>query len=187
MPYGLIVSIPAKQELPFTVVLLLFDFAGSSIEDVVLEHEDDIEQYRYVSQPQLDRIARDPRPVVLQARVDEELRNGQHAADEIHQYLIDAPSDRRFPSMVRPGLGDIFDDCDHELHVPNGIDLRKPIFSSQNLRRSRAKNRFLPPKVEEEGEDLACPYSPHQSTPTRSHHPLPLLLHLRRSRPPPPP
>lgn len=46
-----------------------------SVEDVMLDHEDDVEKDADIAQQQLDRVARDSTPVVLKRRVNDELHD----------------------------------------------------------------------------------------------------------------
>lgn len=47
---------------------------GMSIEHIVLQEEDDVEDYCYVAQPKLYRVARYAGPIVLQRGIDNKLR-----------------------------------------------------------------------------------------------------------------
>ena len=91
--------------------------ARLTIEAVMLEHEDGIEEDAHIAETQLDRVSRQARPVVLQRRVQDELQQRQYAARYVQQDLVDAPAHGRLALVVDPGLRDVLDDGDDELDV----------------------------------------------------------------------
>ena len=89
----------------------------------MLHHENNIEEYRHIPQSELDRIPKNAGPIALQTRVDDQLRNGQNTTCKIQQYLPDAPTDSRFPRIIRPYLRHIFYNRHYQLDKPDSGNL----------------------------------------------------------------
>ena len=89
----------------------------------MLHHENNIEEYRHISQSKLNGISQDAGPIALQTRIDDQLRNGQKTTCKIQQYLPDAPTDSRFPLIVRPYLRHIFYNRHYQLDIPDSGNL----------------------------------------------------------------
>ena len=95
----------------------------SSIEDVVLEHEEDVKEDGEETETKLGRVAKDARPVVvvvsdqdhLQGGIvvfdhqhhDHDLNDGETSASEVEEYISNAPADSAFPSEVHVRLRNI--------------------------------------------------------------------------------
>ena len=102
----------------------------SSVEDVVLQHEEDVKEDGEEAETKLGRIPKDARPVVvvvsdqdhLQGGIvvfdhqhhDHDLNDGETSASEVEEYISNAPADSAFPSEVHiclrniPVVADIF-------------------------------------------------------------------------------
>ena len=104
--------------------LIILPTPRDAIEPVMLHDEHDIKRDADVSKPELHRIPGQTAPIVLQAGIENELRDGKRAAADIQQDRIDAPAHRRLPFVVDPHLRDILHGGAHELHVADGIDLK---------------------------------------------------------------
>lgn len=87
------------------------------IEDVVLNKKDHVEQDRYVSKKEFQRVPRDPTPVRLQARVQNQLRNREHSAGEVQDDLSNVPTHGGLPLVVHPRLRDVLDHRDDQFDV----------------------------------------------------------------------
>lgn len=74
----------------------------------MLQHKHRINDKTDITQRKLDRVARQAAPIVLQARVDQQLRDGQDAADEVEQDLLDGPAGGGLAEVVGVDLGEEF-------------------------------------------------------------------------------
>lgn len=74
----------------------------------MLHHEEQIENNRDVGQDELGRVPRDAAPVLVEARVDDQLGEGQNSAGEVEEDHFDSPAVRRLAFEVEPGLRDVF-------------------------------------------------------------------------------
>ena len=95
----------------------------SSVEDVVLEHEEDVKEDGEEAETELGRVAKDARPVVvvvsdqdhLQGGIevfehkhhDHDLNDGETSASEVEEYISNAPAHSAFPSEVHVRLRNI--------------------------------------------------------------------------------
>lgn len=90
----------------------------------MLGDEDDIEEDADVTEAEFDRVAEDAAgPVLLEGGVEQELHEGEHAAGEVEQDLVDVPADGGASAMVRPDLRHELDHRYEKLDVPDGVDL----------------------------------------------------------------
>ena len=89
----------------------------------MLHHENNIEEDRHIPQSELDRIPKDARPIALQTRIDDQLRNRQKTACKVQQYLPNAPTDSRLPLVIRPRLRHVFHNRHYQLDIPHSRNL----------------------------------------------------------------
>ena len=88
-----------------------------SVEDVVLEHEENIEGNGEKSQPELCWVPEQRPPVVIVVSYQEHLEHAEGAAREVQEDVPNAPPDSAFPAEVHESLGDVFDEGDAELDI----------------------------------------------------------------------
>ena len=62
------------------------------VQNVMLDHEEDVENHREQTQAKLGGVAEDGAPVVVVVREDEHLRDGQSAASEVQKDVANAPA-----------------------------------------------------------------------------------------------
>ena len=88
-----------------------------SVEDVVLQHEENIEGNGEKSQPELCWVPEQRPPVVIVVSYQEHLEHAEGAAREVQEDVPNAPPDSAFPAEVHESLGDVFDEGDAELDI----------------------------------------------------------------------
>eukprot|EP00754_Rhynchopus_humris_P036354 Rhum_TRINITY_DN18496_c0_g1::Rhum_TRINITY_DN18496_c0_g1_i1::g.167438::m.167438 len=86
------------------------------VQDVVLNHEDDVEEHRARAQTELDRVTGHLRPVALRDAVHDHLRDRQGAAGEVEKDVPDVPTGRSLAAVVQVDLRGVLHDGDAELH-----------------------------------------------------------------------
>lgn len=79
------------------------------IKDIMLHHEQQVENNRDVGQDELGRVPRETAPVLVETRVDDQLGEGQDSAGEVEEDHFDSPAVGGLAFEVEPGLGDVFD------------------------------------------------------------------------------
>lgn len=79
----------------------------SPVEDVVLDHEEDVEEHREETQAKFRRVAEDWTPILVVVGEDEHLRYGKRAAREVQEDVADAPAWRALAAVVVVGLGKV--------------------------------------------------------------------------------
>ena len=91
-----------------TVQILL---RWAAVQHIMLDHKDDIEEYRYQPQPKLGRVAHDSRPAVRQSlcpclckRISDQLHKAERAPGKVQKYVPDLPPARGFSSVVEQHL-----------------------------------------------------------------------------------
>lgn len=103
-------------------ICLLGFLPGMTVENIMLDEEYGIVQDGDVSERELDGIACDAGPVMLQVTVDSLLGDAQETAREVEEDLVDTPPDSRFVTVVEENLGRILDECHDELDIRDGVD-----------------------------------------------------------------
>lgn len=74
----------------------------------MLHHKHRINHKTDIPQAKLHRVARQPGPIVLQARVNQQLRDGTHAAEQVQEDLRDGPAEGGLAEVVSVDLRDEF-------------------------------------------------------------------------------
>jgi len=98
----------------------------SSIEDVVLEHEEDVKEDGEETETKLGRVAKDARPVVVVVSDQDHLNDGETSASEVEEYISNTPADSAFPSEVHIRLRNILYDCDPQFDVGEVVEHVQP-------------------------------------------------------------
>ena len=88
----------------------------------MLSHKNRINHKTNIPQPEFHRVPRQATPIVLQTRVDQELRNGEDAPNKVHEDLLDGPADGGAAAVVCVDLRDEFYECDEEFHIAYCVD-----------------------------------------------------------------
>lgn len=101
--------------------LLLVASSLTTVNHIVLEHEDGVKHQAAVAEHKLYGVACDAAPVALEITVDTKLRQAQDASNHIEDNLPDAPAARALVTVVCEDLGRIFDQRHQELDVANSI------------------------------------------------------------------
>lgn len=101
--------------------LLLVASSLTTVNHVVLEHENGVKHQAAVAEHKLYGVACDAAPVALEVAVDTKLRQAQDASNHIEDDLPDAPAARALVTVVGEDLGRIFDQRHQELDVANGV------------------------------------------------------------------
>lgn len=112
---------------------VVFLLTGLSVQYIVLHDEDQVKEDRNIAKQELGWVARDAAPIVLEARVDDQLEQGENSTSYIEQDSGNAPTDGGFPLVVDPCLGDIFHNRDDELHIRHCVDLSGRISMTLDL------------------------------------------------------
>lgn len=104
------IATPTSKQPPSLRLRLLFLPLAvfPPIQHIMLQHKHRVDHKTDIAQRELDRVTRQPAPIVLQARVNQQLRDGQDAADEVEQDLLDGPADGRLAKVVGVDLGEEF-------------------------------------------------------------------------------
>ncbi|CAG9999814.1 unnamed protein product [Clonostachys byssicola] len=92
------------------------------VEHVVLPDEDAVVGHARVAEHELDRVARDAAPVVLEVAVDPLLCDAQDPAQHVQEDLPDAPPLCALVAVVGDHLRRVLDERDDDLDVPDGVD-----------------------------------------------------------------
>lgn len=92
----------------------------------MLNHKDHIKSDAHVGQKKFDGISGDTAPVILKARVEDQLDEGENPTHQVQENLQDAPAGRGFPLIVNPCLWNVLDNGDDQFHVGQGINLYPP-------------------------------------------------------------
>lgn len=87
------------------------------VEDVMLEHEEDVEQDGEQSEAELGGVAEEGAPVVVVVGDEDHLEDAEGASGEVEEDVANAPTNGTLASEVHVGLGDILDQRDPELHI----------------------------------------------------------------------
>lgn len=89
----------------------------------MLHYEDQIEDNRDIGQDKFGRVAGNPTPVFVEAGIDEQLEEGEYAADKVEEDHFDFPVFGGFAFEVEPGLGDVFDNSEEDFYVGDEVYL----------------------------------------------------------------
>lgn len=101
--------------------LLLVASSLTTVNHIVLKHEDGVKHQAAVTEHKLYGVACDAAPVMLEVAVNTKLRQAQDTSNHVEDDLPDAPAARALVAVVCEDLGRIFDQCHQELDVANGV------------------------------------------------------------------
>ena len=89
----------------------------SSVEDIVLQHEEDVKDNREETQPKLGGVTKQRTPVIIVVSYEEHLHHAECATCEVKQDIANAPTHCALPLVVHESLRDIFDESDAQLDI----------------------------------------------------------------------
>lgn len=101
--------------------LFLVASSLTTVNHIVLEHENGVKHQAAVAERKLYGVAGDAAPVTLKVAVDTKLRQAQDASHYVEDDLPDAPAARALVMVVGEDLRRIFDQRHQELDVANGV------------------------------------------------------------------
>lgn len=101
--------------------LFLVASSLTTINHIVLEHENGVEKQAAVAEHKFYGVACYATPITLKVAVDTKLRQAQDASNNVEEDLPNAPATRALVTVVGENLGREFDQRHQELDVASGI------------------------------------------------------------------
>jgi len=89
----------------------------SSVENVMLEHEENVEEDGEEAEAEFCRVTEDRTPIIVVVRDDEHLSHTESSSGEVKQDVPDAPAGGRLAAIVHNSLGNVLDERDEEFDV----------------------------------------------------------------------
>lgn len=72
-----------SQEWPLRIILITHSGLLISVQDEVLNDENDVEDDADIGKTQFQRVASNAAPVTLKASIDDQLKQGQHPSSDV--------------------------------------------------------------------------------------------------------
>jgi hypothetical protein len=119
----ILVSPTLYKPLPLFIIFVIDILLRVPIQHVMLQHEDDIKHNGNIPQSKLDWIASDTTPIILQRRINAQLRERKPATRKIQEHGIYTPSQGRLALVIDPSLRYIFEEDGKEFDIAECVDL----------------------------------------------------------------
>lgn len=102
-----------------------FASATMSIKNVMLHHEDYVEENGYCTQTELGEIGEQSDPIIVVVGQHEHLDHAQCTTSEVQDYVLDTPTYSGLALIIVPSLRNVFDDGDAQLDIAEHIQVRQ--------------------------------------------------------------
>lgn len=89
----------------------------------MLYDKNQIEENGDIGQEEFHGVPRDATPVILEARVNDQLNQRKYGPCQVKEDLADAPPNSRLALVVQICLRYVFEDGDNKFHIGDGIKL----------------------------------------------------------------